>query len=385
MRSCSIQVKTDPTHRKKSHNLFEKEKLILEKVSQRPTTLKLKPNTEFHLIQVKKNNLSNQHLSKNKTSNGLVSSSLSPTERKNGSCINNSTKIQSPTINSDLGKSEIFVNVSLSPSSHRSRIGGTQRHQAEIIVHPKVPFTRNFELATSSNHKSYTSLNLVLRQPSSNPQSLIDITVGPNLTYSSSSYHAPLGYQNNYQISFTNDFGVFSAFRISPFSNNGTNVATVDTGACEDTLDANSQDYYNIVKSTNACGKSDDWYDSEIKSLKNRRNKLWSTYKLSPTEINFKLYCESRDNFNRKSSLKYLNYIQKVQRDLKMNPKCFWNFINSKRKSCSYPSVLKLNDITSHDPRVITQLFSDFFQSAFNCDTPICDTSNCCGERHITR
>ncbi|XP_055838870.1 uncharacterized protein LOC129906898 isoform X2 [Episyrphus balteatus] len=257
MRSCSIQVKTDPTHRKKSHNLFEKEKLILEKVSQRPTTLKLKPNTEFHLIQVKKNNLSNQHLSKNKTSNGLVSSSLSPTERKNGSCINNSTKIQSPTINSDLGKSEIFVNVSLSPSSHRSRIGGTQRHQAEIIVHPKVPFTRNFELATSSNHKSYTSLNLVLRQPSSNPQSLIDITVGPNLTYSSSSYHAPLGYQNNYQISFTNDFGVFSAFRISPFSNNGTNVATVDTGACEDTLDANSQDYYNIVKSTNACGKSD--------------------------------------------------------------------------------------------------------------------------------
>lgn len=120
------------------------------------------------------------------------------------------------------------------------------------------------------------------------------------------------------------------------------------------------------------------WYDSEVRKLKNRRNKLWFKYKQTGLVTDFNIYCEARNIFNRESSIKYLYYIQKVQSNLKMDPKSFWNFINSKRKSSPYPSVLMHNNISEHDPRIITQLFSDFFQSAYICDSSNCDNySNC--------
>ncbi|XP_046811884.1 myb-like protein P isoform X4 [Lucilia cuprina] len=149
------------------------------------------------------------------------------------------------------------------------------RHRSVITLQPEPPYTRDFlyspvslptstttpsspslvappstaiqttatpssSSATSSptasvtgSQKSFTSVNLTLRPPvsptganSALQPSTIDITAGPgfsgasgggkSLHYSSTSYDARLGYQQNFQITVTDEGGVFSACRLRP-------------------------------------------------------------------------------------------------------------------------------------------------------------------------
>ncbi|XP_055921018.1 uncharacterized protein LOC129952459 [Eupeodes corollae] len=257
---CSIQITTYSTEQPRKHAALEKEKdkLKLPQAIQRPTTLNLKKDHQD-------NDISNyQPIQNTSVDSSSIFLSSNPQAQNIFKGINTVTTIQSPTAFTDRGKSEILVNVSLSPSSRRNRVSGTQRYQSTINVRPELPFTRNLESATANNHKSYTSVNLVLRQPSANPQSPIDITVGPNLTYSSSSYHAPHGYQNNYQITVTDECGVFSAFRISPLNYNSSRLDTLEKDNCDGTPNelnvqaGNCSSLQNlIVKATNSSGQSD--------------------------------------------------------------------------------------------------------------------------------
>ncbi|XP_053964522.1 dual specificity protein kinase splA isoform X1 [Anastrepha ludens] len=129
------------------------------------------------------------------------------------------------------------------PSSpHKSPL----RHRSVITVQPEPPYARDFlppskigtsAVATSAtggsggstptSQKSFTSVNLTLRQPTAAvPQSTIDISAGPalsgngsGLTYSSTSYDARRGYQQNFHITVTDEGGVFNASRIRPRNN----------------------------------------------------------------------------------------------------------------------------------------------------------------------
>ncbi|XP_055384579.1 probable basic-leucine zipper transcription factor H isoform X2 [Condylostylus longicornis] len=146
-----------------------------------------------------------------------------------------SSSIQSPF--SDSTESEISVNISLSPTSERSRmstiaatttIGQNAQPQiprriTSITLQPEPPYTRDFMIqnnnpSSTPSQRSYTSLNLTLRKPTNTPQSPIDITAGPGLSYSSSSFDAGLGVQKNFHISVNAEGGVFRASSIRPKS-----------------------------------------------------------------------------------------------------------------------------------------------------------------------
>ncbi|XP_075169464.1 TAK1-associated binding protein 2 isoform X2 [Haematobia irritans] len=205
---------------------------------------------------------------------------------------NHSDSLSSSHTNSPLSESEISVNVSLSappsPTSSSNTSTSTTsrthhttqnlqnkspiRHRSVITLQPEPPYTRDFlqttrtpshlafgggttatesvtltpttNTANSSvvssptnsgysgcSQKSYTSVNLTLRPPttvlnSALQPSAIDITAGPgfsgasgggkSLSYSSTSYDARLGYQQNFHITVTDEGGVFSASRRRP-------------------------------------------------------------------------------------------------------------------------------------------------------------------------
>lgn len=214
---CSIQIRTSVKNQYKSFDVLDKQKLQSQHFSQQNTIL----------------NLKNSHLENSQDNVSNIS------YQKTGKNINTLNTIQNPIAQSSSQESEMLVNVSSPPSTHLRRAATTQRHQSRINVQPKLPFTRNLESVTCNNNKSFTSVNIVLRQPSINPQSLIDITIGSNLTYSSSSCDTNLQYQNNYQITVSDDCGVFSAFRISPLGNN-SRVADLHTNTgdrCEKYVD----------------------------------------------------------------------------------------------------------------------------------------------------
>lgn len=135
----------------------------------------------------------------------------------------------------------VSLNVTVSPVSNRPPVRPQRsgRHTSAISVQPEAPpFNRDFP----PNPRSFTSVNFTLRQPTSKPQSPIDISAGPSpsLTYSSSSYDARKGYQSRLEITVGSGGSSISASRIRPTSFNtpadsndssySSNASSIDEG-----------------------------------------------------------------------------------------------------------------------------------------------------------
>lgn len=108
------------------------------------------------------------------------------------------------------------------------------------------------------------------------------------------------------------------------------------------------------------------WYNNEVRSLRNRRNKFWKKYLNSGLDSDYASFLSAYSTFTELSESLYLEYINKMQFDLISNPKRFYQFINIKRKSDGYPSTLKYLDQSSGDPKIITNLFVNFFSLSFS-------------------
>lgn len=150
----------------------------------------------------------------------------------------------------------VSLNVTVSPVSGRPP--QHPRHISEVTVQPEMPYSPP-PAPLNTSARSYTSVNFTLRPPcTTNAQSPIDISAGPSLTYSSSSYDARQGYQSSLQITVggTGAPAVFSAMRTraqqaheSSLSGRGTENAIVqeycDSGM-GDVYQQQQQQFYSI-------------------------------------------------------------------------------------------------------------------------------------------
>lgn len=139
----------------------------------------------------------------------------------------------------------VSLNVTVSPSRPPVRPQRSVRHTTAISVQPEAPpFNRDVQ----HSPRSFTSVNFTLRQPTSTPQSPIDISASPSpsLTYSSSSYDARKGYTNRLEITVGSGGSSISASRIRPTSFNthadgndssySSNSSNVDEGKRKPTI-----------------------------------------------------------------------------------------------------------------------------------------------------
>lgn len=115
----------------------------------------------------------------------------------------------------------VSLNVTVSPVPGRPPI--RPRHVSEMTLQPEMPYSPPSD---GNTPRSYTSVNFTLRPPSSaSIQSPIDISAGPSLTYSSSSYDARQGYQSSLQITVGGaSVPAFSAMRTRPSRYNNNNI-----------------------------------------------------------------------------------------------------------------------------------------------------------------
>jgi len=66
----------------------------------------------------------------------------------------------------------------------------------------------------------------------------------------------------------------------------------------------------------------------------------------------------------------YKNYLAHCKTQFTLNPKQFYNFVNTKRKSSSYPSSLKFQNSAANTDQAIADLFAQFFQSTHSTSSP---------------
>lgn len=108
------------------------------------------------------------------------------------------------------------------------------------------------------------------------------------------------------------------------------------------------------------------WSSNQLCRLKNRKNKHYKMYRKSGLNYDFYRYSVSRAEFNLLNKRLYANYLNRIKINFKRDPKSFYKFVNSKRKSTGYPGVMKYLDDESSDNMIISNMFADFFSTTYS-------------------
>ena len=105
------------------------------------------------------------------------------------------------------------------------------------------------------------------------------------------------------------------------------------------------------------------WWSSQLQRLKNRRDKLFK--RKSTADVVAVEYERVLNEFNELADRRYSDYISSIQREMKSNPKEFWNFVNINKSSDSYPNEMRLNDRISKTKKETVDLFAEYFESIY--------------------
>lgn len=111
------------------------------------------------------------------------------------------------------------------------------------------------------------------------------------------------------------------------------------------------------------------WYNRIILRLKNakaRKFRIWIASRRNADYLIYSRYCK---RLRQEKSKAFKSYLARTQNELKHNPKAFWSYVNSKRKSPAIPSIVSFNGCSRSDRSGICNLFADYFESVYSPET----------------
>lgn len=111
------------------------------------------------------------------------------------------------------------------------------------------------------------------------------------------------------------------------------------------------------------------WNNTSLAKSKNKKNKMFKKYKKTGSSVAFCNYLIARSEYNIVNKNSYKNYLIRMKSQLKSNPKSFYKFVNSKRRSCGFPNSLKFGSYVADDDTSICNIFADFFASTYSIKT----------------
>lgn len=108
------------------------------------------------------------------------------------------------------------------------------------------------------------------------------------------------------------------------------------------------------------------WNSNSLSRLKNIKNKFYKKYKQTGLLIDYSKYSLYRAKYNLLNHNLYKNYLNMMKLNLKRDPKAFFKFVNSKRKSVGFPSSMKYLATESSNHMDTSNMFADFFASTYS-------------------
>lgn len=123
------------------------------------------------------------------------------------------------------------------------------------------------------------------------------------------------------------------------------------------------------------------WYNRALLKLKNRKTNAYRMFIRTRLISYHRSYCFYRKKFLGYQKVLHEEYLSRVQNNIKCNPKIFFEYVNMKRKTTGYPSVMSLDNRTSSSMSDICDLFADFFERTYSSAStsilpPINETNN---------
>ncbi|CRL08051.1 CLUMA_CG021135, isoform A [Clunio marinus] len=96
------------------------------------------------------------------------------------------------------------------------------------------------------------------------------------------------------------------------------------------------------------------WFDFDLRKLCRRKNRLHGM--IDPSNVaSRKKYEEVRMEFKRLNRIAYKMYTEKLSDEIKCNPKSFFTFVNQKRKSNKFPSIMSFEGTLLEGDRSVAE------------------------------
>ena len=114
------------------------------------------------------------------------------------------------------------------------------------------------------------------------------------------------------------------------------------------------------------------WSNSRLRHLKRERNAYQRKLRRNRTFINSSNFHRAVVAYRHLNARLYKTYVLRIQNNLRRNPRGFWRFVNSKRKSTSVPPNMYLNDQVATSAAECSKLYARHFANVFsnNCTSP---------------
>lgn len=111
------------------------------------------------------------------------------------------------------------------------------------------------------------------------------------------------------------------------------------------------------------------WSTSRLRRLKRERNACQRKLRRRRTHTNTCNFHRAANAYRHLNASLYKSYVLRVQTNLRSNPRGFWRFVNSKRKSTSVPSNVYLENVAATSTSESCELFARHFASVFSSNS----------------
>jgi hypothetical protein len=108
------------------------------------------------------------------------------------------------------------------------------------------------------------------------------------------------------------------------------------------------------------------WYTTDIIRKLKHKFKVFKKYKKTKSRSTLIEFRTLRRDLKISINAAYHEYISTVEQQLTHDPRCFWSFVNHKRKSSTIPSVMQLDEVEYSTPHTIANAFLSYFEKNFS-------------------
>lgn len=127
------------------------------------------------------------------------------------------------------------------------------------------------------------------------------------------------------------------------------------------------------VKSIKSRPAFPPWFDNDLIKLCRYKNNIHK--KLSSKDVGLhQKYKEVRREFKALCDISFKKYNEEMSENLRENPKKFFDYVNQRKKTKRFPSMMKFGNKCASNDKEISDLFANFFSSVF--DPPLSGCSS---------
>lgn len=113
------------------------------------------------------------------------------------------------------------------------------------------------------------------------------------------------------------------------------------------------------------------WFTAELRQLTIEKKKIHKRFKSFGRQNDYLLFSQLRDSCKELSRRCYSSYISNVEKDVNLNPKRFWSYVNNLKKSYDLPGNMCYGNLNSTNLTDTVNMFSDFFSSTYRNDSVV--------------